>query len=101
MGQELKIENLVIQIDDFSECIMRKTMKQQLTPPLSNRSTSPDLKRSPMERTVLGLGGGGSDHGEERSILLRKSDINHEGIPDLLMSFLEVIPPIPLKSSQV
>jgi hypothetical protein len=92
-GQELKIEKLEIVTDDFTEFIPR-VGKRTLTPPLSNRSTSPETRRSPMERPVLGQMAshirGNSDQGEERSIPLPRSDINEMGLPKNLMTFLEV-----------
>ena len=91
--QEWRIEKLEIVKDEFIEFIPRKTAELTLTPPLSNRSTSPEAKRSPMERTVLGQMAndvrGGSDQ-EERSIPLPESDINEIGVPTNIMSFLEV-----------
>jgi hypothetical protein len=92
--QELKIEKLEIVKDEFTEYIPLNAAKLTLTPPLSNRSTSPDAKRSPMERTVLGRMAndvrGGSDQEEESAFLLPKSDINEIGVPMNIMSFLEV-----------
>ena len=88
---ELKIEKLEIAKDEFTEFIPQNKAKLELTPPLSNRSTSPEAKRSPMDRTALGqMAGdirGGSDHGEER---FPKSVINEMGLPVYLMRFLEV-----------
>ena len=76
------------------EFIPRNASKLTLTPPLSNRSTSPEAKRSPMERTVLGQmandARGASDQEEARSLPLLKSDINEIGVPMNIMSFLEV-----------
>jgi len=95
-GQDLKIERLEIVNDEFTELVPRKNAKQTLTPPLSNRSTSPDAKRSPLERSSLaqmsGDGRGFSDH-EDRSLSLPRSDINEMGLPKAMMSFLEVDPP--------
>src|ERR1700730_17793174 len=92
-GPEVKIERLEIVNDEYTEFVPRKIAKQQLTPPLSNRSTSPDAKRSPMERNALsqmsGEVRGGSDHGE---ISLPETDINEMGVPAHLMRFLEVPP---------
>jgi hypothetical protein len=92
-GPELKIERLEIVNDEYTEFVPRKIAKQQLTPPLSNRSTSPDAKRSPMERNTLsqmsGEARGSSDHGE---LSLPRTDINEMGVPALLMRFLEVFP---------
>lgn len=89
--QELRIEKLEIVKDEFIELIPRKTAELTLTPPLSNRSTSPDAKRSPM---MLGQMAndvrGGSDQEEEKSIPLPESDINGIGVPTNIMSFLEV-----------
>lgn len=93
-GPELKIEKLEIVKDEFIEFIPRKTAELTLTPPLSNRSTSPEANRSPMERIVHGQMTndirGGSDREEERSLPLPKSDINEIGVPMNIMSFLEV-----------
>lgn len=93
---ELKIELLEIVSDEFTEFLPRKVAKQTLTPPLSHRSTSPDIRRSPPERTVLSqMSGdvrGNSGHGEERSAPLPKSVVNHLGVPDHVMIYLEVHP---------
>jgi hypothetical protein len=91
-GNELKIERLEIVNDEYTEFVPRKIAKQTLTPPLSNRSTSPETKRSPMERNMLSQMGdvrGGSDHGE---ISLPRTDVNEMGVPTHLMRFLEVPP---------
>ena len=88
----MKIEKLEIFKDDFTEFIPRLG-KLTLTPPLSNRSMSPERKRSP-ERTILGqMAGdvrGDSDQGEEISIPPPKTDLNEMGLPKDLMTFLEV-----------
>lgn len=91
----MKVEKLEIVNDEFTELVPRKTAKQTLTPPLSNRSTSPDAKRSPLERNaMLGqMGGDGqSSSDQEDRIILPKSDINDIGLPKAMMSFLEVYP---------
>jgi hypothetical protein len=91
-GNELKIERLEIVNDEYTEFVPRKISKQTLTPPLSNRSTSPETKRSPMERNMLSQMGdirSGSDHGE---IPLPRTDVNEMGVPTTLMRFLEVRP---------
>jgi len=95
LSQDLKIERLEIVKDEFSELVPRGSAKAALTtPPLSNRSTSPETKRSPAERSVIGQvthgAMGGSDQGDETSISLPKSDINDIGIPKEVMVFLEV-----------
>lgn len=96
LNQELKIERLEIFKDDFSELVPRHSAKVALTtPPLSNRSTSPEAKRSPAERSVIGQvahgATGGSDRRDETSISLPDSDINDIGIPKEVMVFLEVL----------
>ena len=91
-GNELKIERLEIVNDEYTEFFPLKSAKQTLTPPLSNRSTSPEAKRSPMERNMLSQMGdarSGSDHGEISS---PRTDVNEMGVPRLLMRFLEVRP---------
>jgi hypothetical protein len=91
-GNELKIERLEIVNDEYTEFVPRKIAKQTLTPPLSNRSTSPEAKRSPMERNMLIQMGdirSGSDHGE---ISLPTTYVNEMGVPTPLMRFLEVRP---------
>jgi len=92
--QELRIEKLEIVKDEFVELIPRKTAELTLTPPLSNRSTSPEARRSPMDRTMLSQMTndvrGGSDQEEEKPTPLPKSDINGIGVPMNIMSFLEV-----------
>ena len=88
-GNELKIERLEIVNDEYTEFVPRKNPKQTLTPPLSNRSTSPEAKRSPMERNMLSQMGdvrSGSDHGDISS----RPDVNEMGVPNTLMRFLEV-----------
>jgi hypothetical protein len=95
MGTDLKIERLEIVKDEFSELVPRNSAKVALTtPPLSNRSTSPEAKRSPADRSVIGQvthgAMGGSDQGDETSIILPKSAINELGIPTEVMVFLEV-----------
>jgi hypothetical protein len=94
MGTELKIERLEIVKDEFSELVPRNSAKVALTtPPLSNRSTSPEAKRSPADRSVIGQvthgAMGGSDRGDETTILMPK--INELGIPKEVMVFLEVL----------
>jgi len=93
VGQELKIERLELVNDEFMEYVPRNVNKQTLTPPSSKRSTSPDTKRSPLDRGLHQMndrGRANTDEGEER-ITLPKSDINEMGLPTHLMSFLEVI----------
>jgi hypothetical protein len=88
MGTELKIERLEIVKDEYSELVPRNSAKVSLTtPPLSNRSTSPEAKRSPADRSVIGQvthgAMGGSDGGDD-------SAINGIGLPREVMCFLEV-----------
>jgi LIM-domain binding protein len=93
VGQELKIERLELVNNEFTEYIP-KNAKQTATPPLSNRSTSPETKRSPLERSALGQVPndirGGFDQGEERMITPPDPEINDLGVPKILMTFLEV-----------
>jgi LIM-domain binding protein len=78
-GSVLKIARLEIVNDEFTEFIPRG-VAQMLTPPLSNRSTSPDVKRSPpMDRL--------NDHGDA----LPRTDLHEMGVPKTLMRFLEVL----------
>ena len=91
---DLKIERLEIVNADFTEFLPRKAAKQTLTPPLSNRSTSPETRRSPMEHTVLSQMSGdvrvGSDHVEERSAPLPPSVVTTMGVTNGVMRYLEV-----------
>jgi hypothetical protein len=94
---DLKIERLEIVNDDVTEFLPRKAAKQTLTtPPLSNRSTSPEMRRSPLERTVLSQMSGdraGSDPGEERSAPLPKPVVTDMGVTNQVMRYLEVLHP--------
>lgn len=89
----MKIERLELVNDEFTEFIP-KNAKQTVTPPLSNRSTSPETKRSPLERSALGQvindARGGHDQGDERGMLPTDPEINELGVPKPLMTFLEV-----------
>ena len=83
-GGELKIERLEIGCDVFTDLVPRED-KLHATSNASNRSTSPDAKRSPL---LSQMGRSTSDDGKA----LKSSDINPMGVPDQLMSFLEVPP---------
>jgi hypothetical protein len=94
-NRDLKIERLEIVSDEHTELLPRKVAKQTLTPPLSNRSTSPETKRSPMERTGLNqMNNDGriviSDQSEERSAPLPESVVNDMGVTEHIMRYLEV-----------
>ena len=80
----MKIERLEIGCDDFADLVPRGD-KLQPTSNISNRSTSPDAKRSPL---LSQMGRTTSEDGKT----LKSSDINSMGVPDQLMSFLEAYP---------
>jgi hypothetical protein len=88
-GGDLKIERLEIGCDVFADLVPRED-KLHTTSNASNRSTSPDAKRSPilsqMGRSTSQMGRSTSDDGKA----LKSSDINPMGVPDQLMSVLEV-----------
>ena len=81
-GGELKIERLEIGCDVFTDLVPRED-KLHATSNASNRSNSPDAKRSPL---LSQMGRSTSEDGKA----LKSSDINPMGVPDQLMSFLEV-----------
>jgi len=83
-GGDLKIERLEIGCDDFADLVPRGE-QQQSASNMSNRSTSPGVKRSPL---LSQMGRTTSDDGKT----LKSSDINPMGVPDQLMLFLEVTP---------
>lgn len=88
----LKIVRLEMSNDEFTEFIPRHVAQQILTPPLSNRSTSPDARRSPAERNqTLNRTKSDIGIGDERSLPLPKTTLNEMGVPTHLMRFLEVI----------
>src|SRR5579862_6975285 len=87
----LKIMRLEITSDEYNEFIPRNVAQQMLTPPLSNRSTSPDARRSPIERNTLSRTKSDLGLGEDRSLPLPKTHLNEMGVPTHLMRFLEVI----------
>ena len=82
---------LEITSDEYNEFIPRNVAQQMLTPPLSNRSTSPDARRSPIERNTLSRTKSDLGLGEDRSLPLPKTHLNEMGVPTHLMRFLEVI----------
>jgi hypothetical protein len=88
-GQDLKIERLELVNDEFTEFIP-KNAKQTVTPPLSNRSTSPETRRSPLERSALGQSTNDVRGGSDEERLPPDPDINDLGVPKILMTFLEV-----------
>lgn len=89
----MKILRLEIVNDEYKEFIPRNFAQDMLTPPLSNRSTSPDAKRSPVERNTLSRTKSEIGMGEDRSTSLPRTDLNEMGVPTHLMRFLEVLNP--------
>jgi len=91
-GGDLKIEKLEIGCEDFLDLVPRGKLPPTID--TSNRSLSPDTKRSPL---LSQMGRSTSDDGRGQK---STSDINYMGIPHQLMSFLEVTPqPIPPSNS--